>query len=57
MIDLKKFKQINDRYGHTVGDEALKRFAECMQHIFQRDSEHPIRHGGDEFSIVFRFGQ
>ena len=57
VIDLKKFKQINDTYGHTVGDEALRRFAACMQHIFQRDSERPIRHGGDEFSIVFRFGQ
>ncbi|WP_407400268.1 diguanylate cyclase domain-containing protein [Treponema sp.] len=48
MMDLDKFKLINDTYGHSYGDEVLVRVSECMQKCF--DSEAVLgRFGGDEF--------
>ena len=51
MIDLDRFKQINDRYGHATGDEALCAAVEKMQ-----DSVRGIdvlgRWGGEEFSVL-----
>lgn len=52
-IDLDKFKNINDTWGHHAGDEALKAVVNVMQsHVRETDSV--IRFGGDEFVIVFR---
>ncbi len=48
LFDLKKFKQINDQYGHEIGDQALKKFAEVMRNSFRR-SDSLFRIGGDEF--------
>jgi diguanylate cyclase (GGDEF)-like protein/PAS domain S-box-containing protein len=50
-IDLNEFKQINDNYGHKVGDNALIVFSEKMQAIL-RDSDRMGRIGGDEFVIL-----
>lgn len=48
LFDLDKFKPINDRYGHDVGDEVLKRFANViLQNLKGRD--YVFRLGGDEF--------
>ncbi len=47
-LDLNKFKQINDTFGHTVGDKILISFAEHMTDTF-RDSDVLGRLGGDEF--------
>lgn len=53
LIDLNGFKQINDRFGHTVGDrmlvEAAKYFATQL-----RTSDMIARLGGDEFAILLR---
>lgn len=54
MIDLNKFKLINDQYGHVEGDRALIRTAEALKLAC---SENPVktfiaRYGGDEFIIV-----
>ncbi|UNC93143.1 histidine kinase N-terminal 7TM domain-containing diguanylate cyclase [Candidatus Contubernalis alkaliaceticus] len=51
MIDLDKFKNINDMYGHAVGDQVLKDFAEtCKKSI--RPYDIFGRLGGDEFAII-----
>ncbi len=48
MIDLNKFKQINDTYGHIVGDKILSHIAAKLKEL----GENVIRFGGDEFLIV-----
>ncbi|MBL3810050.1 diguanylate cyclase [Alteromonas macleodii] len=50
-IDLNKFKEINDKYGHKVGDKALVEFSERMSGLL-RDSDRFGRIGGDEFVIL-----
>ena len=50
-IDLNKFKEINDKYGHKVGDKALVEFSERMSSLL-RDSDRFGRIGGDEFVIL-----
>ena len=50
-FDLNDFKEINDSYGHLVGDECLKRFARALQASFRPD-DHVIRYAGDEFVVV-----
>lgn len=50
-LDLDHFKDINDQYGHHIGDIALKAMAEAtVRHI--RDEDRFIRYGGDEFVLV-----
>ncbi len=48
IIDLDDFKEINDTYGHDVGDEVLLAVADCMREVF-RASDIFGRWGGDEF--------
>jgi diguanylate cyclase (GGDEF)-like protein len=48
MLDLDKFKLINDRYGHAAGDAVLKKFASRCQKVF-RKSDLFARIGGEEF--------
>ena len=50
-MDIDKFKDINDRYGHDVGDAALCRIADRLQFAV-RGSDYVARLGGDEFIIV-----
>ena len=51
LLDVDKFKQINDTYGHGVGDAVLKKLARYMRNEF-RLSDHIIRMGGDEFCVI-----
>ena len=48
MVDIDRFKQVNDRYGHHVGDEALRLFATVCRDVF-RISDVVRRWGGEEF--------
>ncbi|HUS89364.1 MAG TPA: diguanylate cyclase [Desulfosporosinus sp.] len=51
MLDIDHFKEINDSYGHFVGDHGLKRIALFLQRKI-RDTDVAGRLGGDEFLIV-----
>lgn len=50
-IDLDKFKQVNDNYGHDVGDKYLKLVAKRIAAQL-RDNDLPARIGGDEFVVI-----
>jgi len=50
-LDLDRFKEANDRYGHLAGDLALKVLGELIgRHL--RAVDIPCRYGGDEFAVV-----
>lgn len=51
LIDIDNFKMINDRYGHLVGDEALRRVAKALRENIRR-VDYIFRWGGDEFCVV-----
>jgi len=51
VCDLNKFKLINDTYGHHIGDEILKHFADALSSSV-RDSDSVFRFGGDEFVVI-----
>ena len=53
MLDIDDFKQINDTYGHDVGDYALKEITRSIELII-RQSDRLIRWGGDEFVGIFK---
>lgn len=53
MIDLDKFKPINDTYGHEAGDKVLQEIAKRITATFQADDNVCIRWGGDEFVVAF----
>ena len=50
-IDLDKFKALNDRSGHDVGDEALRVVAQTLRAQL-RSTDLPARLGGDEFAVM-----
>lgn len=52
MIDVDHFKEINDAYGHPVGDVALKKIVGAILSCI-RSTDMLIRYGGDEFLIIF----
>lgn len=51
MIDIDEFKLINDRHGHTVGDDVLKTVAQVTQQVV-RKVDIVARYGGDEFVVL-----
>jgi diguanylate cyclase (GGDEF)-like protein len=51
IADLDDFKQINDSYGHQLGDVVLKSFADVLR-ANVRDFDVPARYGGEEFAIL-----
>lgn len=52
-VDIDYFKQINDKYGHAIGDDALVAFSDCLKQLFAEDSI-VARYGGDEFVLLVK---
>lgn len=52
MLDLDKFKQINDTYGHPAGDLVLQTVANAIVRVFPRRSDFIARYGGEEFAVI-----
>ncbi|MBA1432766.1 MAG: GGDEF domain-containing protein [Epsilonproteobacteria bacterium] len=51
LVDIDYFKLVNDNYGHKIGDEVLKKFAQTLQKNI-RENDFIARWGGEEFIIV-----
>ena len=51
-IDMDDFKSFNDRYGHSVGDQLLRRFAQQLLEAVRQHVDLCFRFGGDEFLIL-----
>jgi diguanylate cyclase (GGDEF)-like protein len=51
MMDVDKFKSVNDDYGHQTGDRALQRVANVLKGSF-RTEDYVIRYAGDEFVVI-----
>ncbi|MGE8655549.1 MAG: diguanylate cyclase [Achromobacter sp.] len=51
LLDIDHFKAINDRHGHSGGDQVLRQFAEVV-HQSCRSSDFVFRYGGEEFLVV-----
>lgn len=50
LLDINKFKSVNDTYGHAVGDKVLVALAGCLKHTF-RENDIIMRLGGDEYAF------
>jgi diguanylate cyclase (GGDEF)-like protein len=53
MIDIDRFKHLNDRYGHATGDVVLRAVAGAI-HTTVRAEDTPARYGGEEFAVILR---
>lgn len=54
IMDIDKFKSINDTYGHLEGDNALIKIASLLNSLCEKQNDFVARYGGDEFVIVCR---
>jgi diguanylate cyclase (GGDEF)-like protein len=53
MVDLDRFKGLNDRHGHQIGDEVLREVARAIVSAVRED-DIPARYGGEEFAVLLR---
>jgi diguanylate cyclase (GGDEF)-like protein len=51
MVDVDRFKQINDRFGHPAGDEVLRRIAQTFLTSIRKEDV-IVRYGGDEYLLI-----
>ena len=51
MVDVDRFKRINDRYGHDIGDQVLRMVAAHLARVSGRGRA--FRYGGEEFAVIF----
>lgn len=53
MVDIDDFKDVNDNYGHAIGDEVIRLCAKCIRQATEKVNAFAGRYGGEEFLIVF----
>ena len=53
VLDIDRFKNVNDTFGHNAGDQVLIDFSKVLLKQFRKDSDRPTRIGGDEFAVLF----
>ena len=53
MVDIDRFKRLNDAHGHQVGDEVLRAVAGAIAGAVREDDV-PARYGGEEFAVLLR---
>ncbi|MCG8689312.1 MAG: GGDEF domain-containing protein [Desulfobacterales bacterium] len=51
-IDIDHFKKINDRHGHLIGDECLRRISTLLKENVRRETDTVARYGGEEFAVI-----
>ncbi|WP_072622583.1 CHASE2 domain-containing protein [Spirulina major] len=56
LCDLDYFKQYNDTYGHSAGDDCLQQFAQVLSRLVPNHIGLAARYGGEEFAIVLPYG-
>ncbi len=52
LCDIDHFKEVNDNYGHQVGDRVLRKFVQCLTELIRTDVDWLARYGGEEFLVV-----
>ncbi|MDX1692486.1 MAG: diguanylate cyclase [Ketobacteraceae bacterium] len=52
LMDIDHFKQVNDDYGHLVGDQCLKLVGQLLQEQTRQDVDIVARYGGEEFAVI-----
>jgi len=52
MMDLDRFKDVNDLHGHTVGDEVLRQVAKVVAGEAREGKDIPARYGGEELAVI-----
>ena len=58
MIDIDRFKEFNDKYGHAAGDKCMSRLGEVFARFAQNFRMHFYRYGGEEFvAIAYGYSQ
>jgi diguanylate cyclase (GGDEF)-like protein len=53
LIDIDRFKRVNDEFGHAAGDAALKSIADSLRRVARRPLDCVVRLGGDEFAVLW----
>lgn len=56
ILDIDHFKQVNDTWGHAVGDQCIVMVANELARSFQRDTDFYARYGGEEFVVLLTGG-
>jgi diguanylate cyclase (GGDEF)-like protein len=52
IMDIDKFKHVNDTFGHPIGDQVIKLVATTIQRNIRTEVDVPSRYGGEEFTIL-----